>query len=266
MPEQKKNNSLTVFLAVFFIAGVFIVNRFINSQMKEPAVGPGAPIAENIESPVEDSQSMEEPAAIEETEVDSTAATGELVHRIRLHPNRDSYLHTFYAGDKEIGGFSSKDDEISDESGKIPDGEIKFVNESTEMHGVENLREGKRHGPAQTFLASGELYLDETYNRGQLVTSKQYAKDGHLTMVINMEDARDDPINHENGTGKVFWSNGVLKYEWSITKSDRTAYKRSYNTEGGLISEEFFDSHGQPIIKPPASPDQPPPPANLLSP
>ena len=257
---------MTIFLAAILIGGIFFVNRFINSQVKENAVDSGTAIPETIGSSTENPQSTEEPSAIEETGADSTAVTGELLHKIRLHPNRDSYIHIFYAGDKEIGGFSSKDDEISDESGKIPEGEIKFINESTEMHGVENLKEGKRHGPAQTFLASGELYLDETYKRGQLMTSKQYAKDGHLSMVINMEDARDEPINHENGTGKVFWSNGVLKYEWSITKSDRTAYKRSYNTEGGLISEEFFDSHGQPIIKPPAVPDQPPPPANLLSP
>src|SRR5262245_33794503 len=99
-----KGNALAFFLAVILIAGIVLVNAFISKQMREPeavktaAAVQGATVPEENAAPPD-----EESSETEESEDYSNIPNSEIVHHIRMHPNRDSYLNMFYAGEKEIG-------------------------------------------------------------------------------------------------------------------------------------------------------------------
>ena len=69
------------------------------------------------------------------------------------------------------------------------------------------------------------------------------------TLVLELQNSLDvtnimftDDI--EVGDGKVYYRDGVLMYEWSLTNSNPIRYKISYNKKGELVETKYYDDKG----------------------
>ena len=62
---------------------------------------------------------------------------------------------------------------------------------------------------------------------------------------VDYRDARLDMKDEkENGIGRLYYPDGVLKYEWYFTNSGK-AYRKSYNPDGTLRVEFYYDRFGK---------------------
>ena len=121
-----------------------------------------------------------------------------------------------------------------------------FLDESRGTYGVEHYLDGQKDGPSLTYFSNGQLNLDAYYRRGALLQKKEYYNDGDPRLEVNYEDARTNAASKEAGDGKVYYKNGILKYEWHFTQSDKVGYQKSYNPDGTLRAAFYFDENGQP--------------------
>lgn len=188
---------------------------------------------------------------------------GQIISRKdRLSLNRDHVESIFYLQEKEIARQKIADGETIESFGEIPDGKIHFVNESKETHGTEYYSGGRKDGPSQTYFADGKLSEEAYYRGGHLLWKKEYYSDGGLRLELDYQDARRPDRDEceasptggceasptggkEVGTGKVYFRDGTLKYEWHLTNSDKTGYKKSYSQDGQLRAALYFDEQGQ---------------------
>jgi len=172
----------------------------------------------------------------------------EITKKIDVVRGQDYIENIYYLGEEEIAREKETKDGIVEQTGFIPDGKIKFVNDYQKTYGEENYRFGKKHGISKSYFQDGTLHMESEYEDGQMLWSKEYFTQGHLRYEVNFKDARLEPIKNENGIGKIYHLNGRLKYEWNVTKSRQRAYKKSYNRIGTLMYEAYFDSRGK-LIK-----------------
>ncbi len=170
-----------------------------------------------------------------------------ILRKDRLSLNRDHMESIFYLQEKEIARQKIAGDETLESSGEIPNGKIHFVNESKETHGTEYYRGGRKDGPSQTYFADGRLNEEAYYRGGRLLWKKEYYPEGGLRLELDYQDARPHKDEREVGTGKVYFRDGILKYEWHLTNSDKIGYKKSYNQDGQLRAALYFDEQGQPV-------------------
>ena len=174
-----------------------------------------------------------------------------------MAPDRSFELSIFYQGGEEIARHRvDRKGALYDQTGIIPDGKVKFVNETNETYGAEIYKDGKRHGPMKAFYKDGILMQESYYQFGRLVTSKEYFHNGTLRMEVDYSDAREYDDGRDVGTGKVYSQDGRLKYEWKLTNTDPVGYQKSYNRQGALTGEVYFDGSGN-IIPPNPQPAHP---------
>ena len=189
--------------------------------------------------------------------------TGDVIRKTRLAPERTFERSVFYQGGKEIARHKvSKKGIDYDHTGKIPNGKVKFINETDGTYGAAYYWNNVMHGPARTNYNSGKLKIEAEYEYGKLIIRKEYYQDGVLKMEEDFNDAREYMDNRDVGEGKLYGRDGSLKYEWHMINSDPNGYYKSYNRRGKLTSVIYFDKFGNekppikkvtvPIAAPPA--------------
>ncbi len=167
-----------------------------------------------------------------------------VVRRDRLSPGRDYLESVFYAEDVEIARQKIAGGRVVETAGNIPNGKVKFMNESSHMHGVEYYNNGKKDGPSNTYYPNGQAFEEAYYRHGRLLWRKEYYSDGSLRLEIDYQDARDYGEDVEVGRGKLYYRDGTVKYEWQLTNSDAEGFKKSYDQKGGLRGALYFDRDG----------------------
>jgi antitoxin component YwqK of YwqJK toxin-antitoxin module len=179
---------------------------------------------------------------------DSTVAQ-EVIRKTWLTPGRDFEESIFYIGEKEIAKQRSSGGVVYEHSGEIPDGKVKFFNYFKNTYGEEHYKNGKKHGLSKTYYPNGQLNLDVDYIDGKILMKREYYNDGAIRFEVNYEDARDYINEKEVGIGKLYYKDGTLKFEWNITNSNKIGFKKSYNRNGELTSEVYYDENGELLIK-----------------
>jgi antitoxin component YwqK of YwqJK toxin-antitoxin module len=188
---------------------------------------------------------QEEPAV----EVLQPVLEGEVSRQTWLDPNREYEESVFYIQEHEIARFKNSGNKIFDFTGQIPDGPVKFKNQTDKTYGEEKYVNNKRNGAYnEYFMENGKIKKEAYYLDGELKTMKEYFPDGVLRMQMNYEDALFGVISIEVGAGKVYTRTGSLKYEWSLTNRGRGGFNRSYNIAGEMVAENHFDEFGT-IVK-----------------
>ena len=230
----------TLILFVFCVLALIVMTQWIQRRI-EGVTGRVASVGVHVSS-VAPLENTPPPTAIRYRK------RGQIISRKdRLSLNRDHVESIFYLQEKEIAWQKIADGETIESSGEIPNGKIHFVNESKETHGTEYYSGGRRDGPSQTYFADGKLNEEAYYRGGRLLWKKEYYSDGGLRLELDYQDARHYKDEKEMGTGKVYFRDGTLKYEWHLTNSDKTGYKKSYDQDGQLRAALYFDEQGQPV-------------------
>lgn len=171
--------------------------------------------------------------------------TGHLIRKSQLHPNREFTENIIFCDTEEIARFNSQEEKIYDMEGEIPDGVIKFFDESKKLHGEENFWRGKRHGEYKEFYETGEVRRNAQYFYGKMMSNKVYFIDGTLRMEQDFSDALDIANEPEVGVGKIYYRQGGLMYEWNLTRQLKGGYKKSYNVDGKLAEEKRYNELGE---------------------
>jgi antitoxin component YwqK of YwqJK toxin-antitoxin module len=211
---------------------IFLLNRWIRGQvdslMDQPAFVPAA--RQDIV-----------PAA---PRVRANLPEG-VYRKTRLDPGRAFEQNIIYIDGQEVARFKSSGDYIYDVKGAIPDGDAAFVNESRKSRGVERYWNGRREGLYQEYHADGPLWREILYRQGKAQTIKEYFFNGQLRMEVDYRDALFFSEDKESGEGKIYYRNGKLMYEWSLTNLKDQRYKKSYNVEGELTEVKLYDPGGK---------------------
>ncbi|MBU0468805.1 MAG: hypothetical protein KKD07_01600 [Candidatus Omnitrophica bacterium] len=163
----------------------------------------------------------------------------------RLEPNRQFFINIVYSGEEEIAQFKSKDLEMFDFEGTIPNLKIEFKNVADNTHGMEEWRNNKRDGLLQEYYDNGQLKLEIYYVSGFVRQYKEYFYDGILRKEVDYKDALKSIKNEEVGVGKIYGPKGSLMYEWNLTYDKHGGYNRSYGSNGELLIENIFDDNGK---------------------
>lgn len=169
---------------------------------------------------------------------------GPVLCQVMLDPNRQYSESVFFIKGVEIARYKTAKEKIYDLSGTIPDGEVRFVNFTTNTRGTEHYRDNQRHGDYEEYYAEGPLKRIATYSKGKLKTVKDYFIDGKVRMEQDLQDAMYITDNDEVGIGKIYYRNGNLMYEWSLTNAGQGGFNKSYDRDGGLVEANYFDSNG----------------------
>ncbi len=162
-----------------------------------------------------------------------------------LDPNRVYYENVFFMDEQEIARFKNSGEKRFDFTGEIPDGKVKFTNTFDGSFGEERYLNNERNGPFTEYYSGGELKREAKYRDGKVLSSKEYFIDGKVKLEQNFEDALISAENKEVGTGKAYYRDGTLMYEWNITNRTDLRYARSYNIKGKLVEEKQFDALGK---------------------
>lgn len=169
-----------------------------------------------------------------------------VIRKTNVIRGSDYLENVFYIGNQEIARQKSSSQGILEESGQIPDGEAKFFDQYTHTYGNEHYWNGKKEGIARVYYEDGQLMSEGEYNSGKLVRNREYYPGGNLRFEVDYTDAREGKSTDEVGIGKLYYPNGQLKYEWYMTRHNPIGYKKSYNQDGSLRAEVYFDEQGKP--------------------
>ena len=169
---------------------------------------------------------------------------GTVTRKTRLDPNRDFSQSIVYLDGKEMARFKSREGDIYDLTGSIPNGEVSFANESKGTYGVENYYDNKLHGSYKEYYRNGNLREERQYFNGKARWLKEYYIDGQIRMEIDYEDALTLSDDSEAGRGKVYYRDGTLRYEWRLTNTEKNRYKKAYNIKGELTEAKYYDQYG----------------------
>ena len=171
--------------------------------------------------------------------------SGKLTRSMQMDPGREFFMNVVFADGKEVARFKSDEEVIFDVEGDIPDGTIEFSNMTSGAYGVENFDGGKRTGLYKEYFASGQLRFEKIYSYGKLLSLKEFYVSGDVRMTVDYSDALLLTDDDETGSGKIFFNDGVLMYEWHLTTRDPNRYKKMYNYRGDLVEIHHFDAAGK---------------------
>lgn len=233
----KRKTYLCLLIGVFFSL-ILWLNREVEVMLQdstqkliaEPKQG-----MENKITPLEKKKGDEEPV---------------VVRKSKLEPGRKYYENIYYWGDKEIARNkeSVTDGSFSDQRGGIPNGRVAFKNLSEYNYGEEYYRYGQREGVMRTYFANGHLKSEATYQWSRLLSKKEYYNEGNVRMIENYEYEDKFNVNGERGTGKIFYDDGALQYEWQFTHKLSERFSKAYHPDGQLKTWFQYDGSGR-VIK-----------------
>ncbi len=219
------NNKISVVVAFLFLL-MFI----IWSQIKTPVTD------QENQPTVINSQSV----PIEEKKIPE----GDVIRKTRVQRGGDFTENIFYVGEVVIAAQKVYVNGTIEETDQIPDGKVKFEDEYEQTYGEEYYENGKKHGSVTVYYNSGKLKSEQLYQYGQLMKNKEYYENGSVRFEVDYSNAITGIDQKESGIGKLYYPNGLLKYEWNHTTTQNEGYKRSYNQDGTLRAESKFDSQG----------------------
>ena len=200
------------------------------------------------EIPPEDSQ--QDLMALVSRPTSDVPLEGEVLRQSFVTRGDDHIQNVFYKDGKEIARQTVNPDGTIEQTGEIPDGRVKFIDAYNKSKGEEHYISGKKFGETKAFYSDGPVQSEEKYQNDKLIYSKNYYHSGILRSDINYEDARRPFDGREVGVGKLFYPDGRLKYEWNLTNSELIGFRKSYNTDGTLRAETYFDERGNEIPNP----------------
>ncbi|MDP8266248.1 MAG: hypothetical protein P9M07_04805 [Candidatus Aceula meridiana] len=221
-----------IIIGVLIVSGIVLMS-YINKSIMQPSKD--SELSAPVQMPV-----VVQP----EKKAPKKKMTGKMTSLLHLDPNRVFYFARFFDDGEEIAQCKTTQHKVYDCTESIPDGKVEFKNETKNTHGVERYRRGKRDGMRYEYYNSGQLKYESSYLQGTLQTHKEYYSDGILRMEQDFRDAMWMTDNSEAGAGKVYYRNGALKYEWSLTNQDQGGYAKSYDNTGRLVAEKVFDKNG----------------------
>lgn len=236
---KKSSVFVLLFFLVGFVIAVVVFNQWLSREMAEIERNQNVSVVQRTSAVPVKASVTPKPAV----------RTGEVIRRTRLAPERTFEISVFYQGGEEIARnkISTRSGKVYDQTGEVPDGRVKFINEHDETYGVEIYKNGILHGPARTNYKSGQTKTEAEYEFGKLKKRKEYYSDGTLKMEEDYSDAREYTDGREVGTGKVFSRDGVIKYEWKMTLSDPIGFQKSYDRYGHLRAEVYYNERGEKV-------------------
>ena len=170
-----------------------------------------------------------------------------VIRKTWIDPNREFWVNVFYKEDEEIARYKSNEFNIYDIEGKIPDGKVMFYNQTDKTEGYEYYQDGKRHGDYKEFYDNGQPKIEADFGEGKMIANKVYFYDGKVRMEQDLKDAMWVTENKEIGTGKIYFRDGGLMYEYHLTNTNKGGYNVSYDRYGNITEVNYFDQNGQKI-------------------
>jgi len=189
------------------------------------------------------------PQQEESAQVEKNQEKEEIIRKMRLDPNRKFSESIIFRDGQEIARFKMEKRKMYDFTGYIPNGKVKFFNESKKRYGTEHYQDDKLHGPYKEYLEGDILIREAYYSQGELIRNKEYFADGTLKMEENYEDALRISENDEVGHGKIYFRDGALMYEWYLTNNDPNRFKRTFNHLGELVADDKYNEVGELVSK-----------------
>ena len=158
-------------------------------------------------------------------EVEVRNDNGEIVEK--YYVNKDSLRFGTYTS---YGVNGSVFEESQYKNGELH-GLRKIFLESGEVEIEENYDKGVMNGPYITYYKNGEVNLEAEYIEGQMEGMvKRYFDTGELMEEVNFVG------NEENGPFKEYYQNGQVKWEGEYKDGDNEyGLIKSYNENGDLI-------------------------------
>ncbi len=250
---MKSQNLIIISVSLLIIMAV-VINLFNRlTDVDEPAPPPPIPVAPQT---LERMQAVSQPSAFipEQAPQDLIElSNSKVVCRSQVIRGVDETLLTFYRNGQSIARQTIAKDGTVTVEGTIPDGPVEIFNEYDNSKGETIYTNGKKNGTERTYYSDGVLQSETTYRNGKIKKHKEYFHSGQLRFEQDLEDALPLLNNNEVGIGKLYYPNGLLKYEWNITIGTHPGFKKSYSTDGSLRAEFYFDEQGQPMPPPNAS-------------
>jgi len=231
---------ICVFLSLFIL--LVILNRAVEKEIEEDPL----PVALTADKVSTLSKEFDKKDKGEDGLIKTEA---EVIRRSRVERGSDYIENIFYRGDQEIARQKVYGNGKMEQTGEIPNGKVKFYDEYGGSSGEEFYLDGRKSGTAKSYHANGQLESVSTYLNDKLQTLKEYYSNGTLIFEVDYRDARLGMENEkEVGIGKLYYSDGTLKYEWHFTNSG-LAYRKSYNSDESLRAEYYYDRYGKLIKK-----------------
>ncbi|MFH1359537.1 MAG: hypothetical protein ABIJ41_00675 [Candidatus Omnitrophota bacterium] len=226
------------FIIFALVASVFALNVWINHSLER-----------KDSSSVEDLENQKQSLPIALDQAKSFSVPGEVIHsgnitkKSQVIRGLDTTEEVFYEDDREVGRQKVSPKGVTEQTGTIPDGPVKFVDHYRHTYGEEFYRRGKKHGPSKEYYENGQIRKEMEYNLGELHLAREFNKDGSLLYEVDYRDALDCDGKKEVGIGKLFYDDGSVRFEWNLTKMRRTGYKRAYDRQGHVTYEAEYDRY-----------------------
>jgi len=228
---MNRNGNIGLVVLIFLVLIVIFITVISNRLHEEVT---------KVEEPESPPATAPAPAAMATPKAKSSAQ--KITRKTIVVRGNDFLEHWFYKGDVVIAKQQVNDTGILNTEGEIPDGKISFVDTYKNTTGDEHYRKGVRDGNSTTYYADGKLKETAKYQDGKLVGKIEYYTSGSKRFEVDYSDSRDLGTNDvEVGTGKLYYDNGQMKFEWHLTRRDPVGFKKSYNQDGTLRHVVFID-------------------------
>lgn len=229
---------ITFFLSFLYI--YFVIRSFVvPNQIVKPLISPQPVSPDYLSVEPVDANTFLANFSQEQNLPESQA----IIRKTQVFRGTDFSEDVFYRGKTEIARQTTAPDGSIALKGVIPDGEVKFEDSYNNTYGEETYIDGLKDGVSLTYC-DGHLRSKAEYRRGKLLWVKEYFHSGVLRSEINYQLARDLGQEKEVGVGKLYYPDGILKYEWDIRKN-REGFKKSYNNNGELRAATYYDETGR---------------------
>lgn len=245
-----QNKTINFWPVILFCLVLLVIVVCLNSLVSNKVTQlTQADKAEPLTSVSEVSKESSDPDFFPQRTDSKKVLTGDITGWKQLEPNRKYVTYFFFMDGKQIAQFNAKDDEVFDYQGNLFSGTVEFVDYEVNSKGTQEYKKGKRHGKITLYYNDGQLQYEGEYDDNKLVSEKEYFVDGALRMEVDLSRAAKFGSVKDVGVGKVYFRNGDLRYEWRAVDIEFGGYNKSYNRDGVLVEEKYFDSIGQPISK-----------------
>lgn len=170
---------------------------------------------------------------------------GEMTKYVNVIAGEDYIENIFYIGDQEVARFKENAEGVFERTGIPPEGDIKVFYSQSATSGQEHYEGGLREGWAKTHFQDGQVKTETYYRKDRVLRQKEYHPNGVMRFEVDYSDAWDLPGQKEIGVGKLYYPDGILKYEWNFTVSSPAGHRKSYNQDGSLRYAAYYNSSGE---------------------
>ena len=236
MKKYYKSILIVAGICIVFYA-IFSVNRIVSQQI-HGLTGKSAQTVELVQD-------------ISGSGRDLNTTQRKILRIEQKFPNEDYTESVVLVNKREVARYKAKNDKTFDESGHVPDGKVKFVNEWKNTYGFEHYRNGKRNGAFIELYNNGNIKTEAEYKRGRLLKRKTYYHSKVLMMEENFNATRFvSQLQSFNkfdkvGKGKFYRQDGSLKLEWSVVDGSDQHYTKRYTEAGELTEAHYYDDQGE---------------------